>query len=56
MTKVLVTGAGTGFGNEIALRLAAQGFDVIAGVEIIAQVQAVKEQAKSRGVALRVEN
>ena len=55
MTKVLVTGAGTGFGNEIALRLAAQGFDVIAGVEIIAQVQAVKEQAKSRGVALRVE-
>jgi len=55
MNKVLVTGAGTGFGNEIALRLAAQGFDVIAGVEIIAQVQAVKEQAKSRGVALRVE-
>ena len=55
MTKVLVTGAGTGFGNEIAMRLAAQGFDVIAGVEIIAQVQAVKEQAKSRGVALRVE-
>ena len=55
MTKVLITGAGTGFGNEIALRLAAQGFDVIAGVEIIAQVQAVKEQAKSRGVALRVE-
>lgn len=55
MTKVLVTGAGTGFGNEIALRLAAQGFDVIAGVEIIAQVQAVKKQAKSRGVALRVE-
>ena len=55
MTKVLITGAGTGFGNEIALRLAAQGFDVIAGVEIIAQVQAVREQAKSRGVALRVE-
>ena len=55
MTKVLVTGAGTGFGNEIALRLAAQGFDVIAGVEIIAQVQAVREQAKSRGVTLRVE-
>ena len=55
MTKVLVTGAGTGFGNEIALRLAAQGFDVIAGVEIIAQVQTVREQAKSRGVTLRVE-
>ena len=55
MTKVLITGAGTGFGNEIALRLAAQGFDVIAGVEIIAQVQAVREQAKSRGVTLRVE-
>ena len=55
MNKVLVTGAGTGFGNEIALRLAAQGFDVIAGVEITAQIQAVKEQAKSRGVVLRVE-
>ncbi|MGI4985396.1 MAG: SDR family oxidoreductase [Janthinobacterium lividum] len=55
MTTVLLTGAGTGFGNEVALRLAAQGLDVIAGVEIAAQVQAVKEQAKARGVKLRVE-
>ncbi|MGI4861223.1 MAG: SDR family oxidoreductase [Janthinobacterium lividum] len=55
MTTVLLTGAGTGFGNEVALRLAAQGLDVIAGVEIAAQVQAVKEQAKARGVTLRVE-
>lgn len=55
MTTVLLTGAGTGFGNEIALRLAARGIDVIAGVEIAAQVQTVKEQAKVRGVAMRVE-
>lgn len=55
MTTVLVTGAGTGFGNEVALRLAALNFDVIAGVEIVAQVQAVKQQAKDRGVKLRVE-
>ncbi|WP_263263099.1 SDR family oxidoreductase [Pseudomonas entomophila] len=55
MTTVLITGAGTGFGNEVALRLAALDFDVIAGVEIVAQVQAVQQQAKQRGVALRVE-
>ncbi|MBD1586590.1 SDR family oxidoreductase [Pseudomonas typographi] len=55
MTTVLITGAGTGFGNEVALRLAAQGLDVIAGVEITAQVQTVKQQAKQRGVELRVE-
>lgn len=51
----LITGAGTGFGNEVALRLAGQGLDVIAGVEIAAQVASVREQAKTRGVQLRVE-
>lgn len=55
MTTVLITGAGTGFGNEVALRLAAMNFNVIAGVEIVAQVRAVEQQAKERGVSLRVE-
>ncbi|MGC5249140.1 SDR family oxidoreductase [Gordonia sp. DT219] len=54
-TKVLVTGAGTGFGNEIAFRLAERGLDVIAGVEIYAQVWALEQEAARRGVTVRVE-
>ena len=34
MKTILITGAGTGFGNEVAFRLAAKGFYVIAAVEI----------------------
>lgn len=52
---VLITGAGTGFGFEVALRLAQQGQDVIAGVEIVAQVHALEQEAKRRGVSLRIE-
>jgi NAD(P)-dependent dehydrogenase (short-subunit alcohol dehydrogenase family) len=55
LKKVLITGAGTGFGHEAALRLAEEGFDVIAGVEIYAQVQTLKRQAAERGVKLQVE-
>ncbi|WKE68170.1 SDR family oxidoreductase [Streptomyces sp. WP-1] len=52
---ILITGAGSGFGKEVALRLAAGGHQVIAGVEIIAQVAAVRAEARERGVELRVE-
>ena len=52
---ILITGAGTGFGKEIALRLASQGHDVIAGVEIIAQVNSLRSEAEARGAGLRVE-
>ncbi|OBJ73823.1 SDR family oxidoreductase [Mycobacterium sp. 1274756.6] len=52
---VLVTGAGTGFGNEVALRLAERGLDVIAGVEIYPQVWQLEQQAEQRGVQLRPE-
>ncbi|WP_018654365.1 SDR family oxidoreductase [Actinomadura flavalba] len=52
---VLITGAGTGFGKEIALRLADRKIPVIAGVEIVAQIAALKADADRRGVALRVE-
>ncbi|WP_052847788.1 SDR family oxidoreductase [Streptomyces avicenniae] len=52
---ILITGAGTGFGKEVALRLAGAGHRVIAGVEIVAQVSAVRAEARERGVELRVE-
>lgn len=55
MKKVLITGAGTGFGNEAAMRLAEKGFDVVAAVEVYAQVMPLKRQAEKRGVALTVE-
>ena len=56
MKKVLITGAGTGFGHEVAMRLAKKKeFDVIASVEIYAQVQTLKRDAAARGVSLQVE-
>lgn len=55
MRKVLITGSGTGFGHEAAMRLAEKGFEVIASVEIWAQVQTLKRQAAERGVNLQVE-
>src|SRR5580698_7824947 len=55
LRRVLITGAGSGFGHEAAMRLAEKGFDVIAGVEIYAQVQTMKRQANERGVTLQVE-
>src|SRR3974377_678306 len=55
MKKVLITGAGTGFGHEVAMRMAEKGFDVIATVEIYAQIQTLKRQAAARGVSLQVE-
>jgi len=55
MSHILITGAGTGFGRESALRLAAEGHRVIAGVEIAAQVFELQQEAKNRGVELQVE-
>src|SRR3974390_1450885 len=55
MKTVLITGAGTGFGHEVSMRMAKKGFDVIAAVEIYAQVQTLKREAAARGVSLRVE-
>jgi NAD(P)-dependent dehydrogenase (short-subunit alcohol dehydrogenase family) len=53
--KVLITGSGTGFGHEVAMRLAEKRFHVIAAVEIYAQVQTLKRQAAARNVTLEVE-
>lgn len=55
VSHILITGAGTGFGKEVSLRLAEAGHSVIAGVEIIAQVTALRQAALDRGVQLRVE-
>ena len=55
MKTALITGAGTGFGLETAMRLAEKGFDVIAAVQIYAQVEALERQSSDRGIALRVE-
>jgi NAD(P)-dependent dehydrogenase (short-subunit alcohol dehydrogenase family) len=54
LKKVLITGAGTGFGQEVAMRLAEKGFDVVAAVEIYGQVQTLKRQAATRGADLQV--
>jgi NADP-dependent 3-hydroxy acid dehydrogenase YdfG len=55
MKKVLISGSGTGFGHEVAIRMAEKGFDVVAAVEIYAQVQTLKREAAARGVSLQVE-
>ena len=55
MKKVLITGSGTGFGHEVAMGMAEKGFDVVAAVEIYAQVQTLKREAAARGVSLQVE-
>lgn len=55
MSTILITGAGTGFGRESALRLAEKGHAVIAGVEIFPQIFELQQEAKKRGVSLQVE-
>ncbi|MDV6550171.1 SDR family oxidoreductase [Pseudomonas aeruginosa] len=53
--RILVTGAGSGFGREVALRLAARGHWTIAGVRGAGQAADLREEAGRRGVPLRVE-
>ncbi|NHD16094.1 MULTISPECIES: SDR family oxidoreductase [Actinopolyspora] len=53
--SMLITGAGNGFGREVALRLAERDHDVIAGVEVVAQVADLRAEAANRGADLRVE-
>lgn len=52
---VLITGAGTGFGKNIAFALAEKGYPVIATVEVMSQVSAMEQEAKERGVTMQIE-
>lgn len=54
MAACLVTGAGSGFGKEIAPRIADRGEHVIATVDAWAQVPALEAEARERKVALVV--
>jgi NAD(P)-dependent dehydrogenase (short-subunit alcohol dehydrogenase family) len=55
-TTILITGAGSGFGEGTALGLARQGYDVIAGVQISQQVTQLRGRATTEGLPnLRVE-
>lgn len=53
--RILITGAGTGFGLESALKLASLGHHIIASVEIPSQVNQLKQLAKEKNVRMQVE-
>ena len=53
--RVFISGAGSGWGREAALRLAKKGHQVIAGVEIWPQVTSLREFADKQKISLRVE-
>jgi NAD(P)-dependent dehydrogenase (short-subunit alcohol dehydrogenase family) len=56
MQEILITGAGSGFGEGTALGLAQKGHSVIAAVQTWPQVTALREKAGSLGLkTLRVE-
>ncbi|MBA3751959.1 SDR family oxidoreductase [Candidatus Dependentiae bacterium] len=54
--RILITGAGSGFGEGVAFGLAKEGHEVIAGVYIWPQLTKMRKEAESRGLTnLRVE-
>ncbi|WP_426753995.1 SDR family oxidoreductase [Myxococcus sp. Y35] len=56
MKRILITGAGSGFGEGAAIGLARKGHDVIATVQVSPQVTPLREKARELGLKnLRVE-
>jgi len=53
--KILITGAATGFGRDIALNLAKMGKKVIATTEVISQVSSLEKDADDLGVTMQIE-
>jgi NADP-dependent 3-hydroxy acid dehydrogenase YdfG len=45
--RILITGAGSGFGEGAAIGLAQNGHDVIAGAQIWQQVTSLRQKVKS---------
>jgi NAD(P)-dependent dehydrogenase (short-subunit alcohol dehydrogenase family) len=54
MKSVLVTGASSGFGVEIALDCAKRGWDVFASMRNLDRGEALERSARDRGVSARV--
>lgn len=56
MKRILITGAGSGFGEGVALGLAQQGHEVIATTQIWPQVTKLQEKADALGITnMRIE-
>lgn len=53
--KIFITGAGSGFGKIAALGLAQRGHHVIATAETGPQVQALRNEAKEKGIDLSIQ-
>lgn len=52
---ILITGAGTGFGKDIAFKLAEMGKNVIASVEAMSQVSSLEKEAQAKGLSMQIE-
>ena len=53
--KILITGAGSGIGKSVAFKLAELGYEVIATVEAVAQIQTLKDEAHQQGLNIQFE-
>lgn len=53
--KILITGAGSGFGRDWSIALAKRGHEVIATVETVSQIIQVKQLAKQNNCVITVE-